>query len=127
MDRKFKPELQAKIMGEIRRHERRVLLLKTAGFAAFFVISTGVLVAAYFNLASALVQSGFWGFASLFFSDFSVAMGNFQDFAYSIIESFPVFSAAFLLGGVIAVIWSASHLIADISEVRSTRKLPLLA
>jgi len=73
----------------------------------------------YLNLMSALAQSGFLNFASLFFSDFGVAMANFQDFIFSTLESFPVFSVAFLLGGVIAVVWSAMHFMRDIAEVRT--------
>ncbi|HVO28972.1 MAG TPA: hypothetical protein VMT81_03250, partial [Candidatus Paceibacterota bacterium] len=78
-------------MLRIERHERRKLIAKTAGFGVLFAGSVSLLVAAYFNLVSAADQSGFFSFASLLFSDFSIAMANFQDFAYSIIESFPAF------------------------------------
>jgi hypothetical protein len=114
----FKRELQGKIMTRIARHERRVLILKTGSFAIIFAGSATFLVMAYFNLISALTQSGFFSFASLFFSDFGASMANFQDYAFSILESFPVFSAAFLVGGLIVVIWSATHLIADIGHIR---------
>jgi hypothetical protein len=119
----FKPELQQKIMTRIARRERRVLIAKTVGFGTLFVGSATFLVMAYFNLVTALAQSGFFSFASLFFSDFGAAMSNFQDFAFSILESFPVFSAAFLVGGLIVVIWSAAHLIDDISHIHHERLL----
>jgi len=45
-------------------------------------------------------------------------MANFQDFSLSVVESFPVFSAAFLVAGLIAVIWSAIHLAEDIAEIK---------
>lgn len=115
--------LEAKIMRRIKRYERRVLVVKTFGFGAFLAASATFVVVGYLNLVSALSQSGFLQFASLFFSDFNVAMANFQDFAFSIIESFPVFSAAFLLASVIAVIWSAMHFIGDIAQMRSHRGL----
>lgn len=110
-------------MQRIARRERRVLIIKTAGFGALFAGSTTFLVMAYFNLVSALTQSGFFSFASLFFSDFGAAMGNFQDYAFSILESFPVFSAAFLVSGLIVVIWSASHLIDDIMNIHHHERL----
>ena len=115
--------LERKIMGHIKRYERRVLILKTAGFGTLFVGSVSLLVVGYFNLVSAFAQSGFFNFASLFFSDFGAAMANFQDFAFSILESFPVFSVAFVVAGVIAVIWSAAHFIKDVWEVRATAGL----
>jgi hypothetical protein len=111
--------LQHKVMRRIEAAKRRALIIKTTGFGLLFAGSIAILVAAYLNLTAALVQSGFLNFASLFFSDFGVAMANFQDFAFSIVESFPVFSAAFLIAGVIAVIWSAAHFIEDISQMRA--------
>ena len=110
--------LEHKIMGRIKRYERRVLIAKTTGFGVLFVSSLALIYSAYFNFTSALAQSGFLNFVSLFFSDFTVAMANFQDFAFSILESFPVFSAAFALGGVIVAIWSAMHFIKDVLIVR---------
>src|SRR5665213_1733902 len=113
--------LDRKIMLKIERYERRVLIAKTAGFGTLFLGSLAFMVAAYLNLASALAQSGFLSFTSLFFSDFSVAITNFQDFAFSMLESFPVFSASFLIGGVIVAIWSAAHFMKDVTQVRSYR------
>lgn len=117
--------LDGRIMHRIRRYERRVLVAKTAAFGALFTASAAGVVFAYFNLMSSAAQSGFFDFVSLFFSDFGAAMANFQDFAFSILESFPVFSAAFLVAGVIAVIWSAAHLIDDIGQVRASGGLAL--
>ena len=111
--------LERKVMRRIARYERRRLFLKTAGFGLLFATSAAGVVMGYLNLMSALAQSGFLNFASLFFSDFGVAMANFQDFIFSTLESFPVFSVAFLLGGVIAVVWSAMHFMRDIAEVRT--------
>jgi uncharacterized membrane protein len=122
----FKPELQAKIMEEIRRHEQRILVLKTSAFGASLILSFGLLVVAYLNLATAAVQSGFLEFVSLFFSDFSVAVANFQDFAFSLLESFPVFSTALVVVGIILVVWSAVHFIDDIAAVRAHKHMALL-
>jgi fatty-acid desaturase len=118
--------LGRKIMRKIERYERRVLIAKTAGFGVLFIASLAFLVGAYLNLATALTQSGFLNFTSLFFSDFSAAMANFQDFAFSMLESFPVFSAAFVLGGVIVAIWSAVHFINDISHMRGYKPMATL-
>src|ERR1700722_20075311 len=117
--------LQGKVMRRIERYERRVLIAKTVGFGTLFAASAGLVVVGYFNLMSAFAQSGFLNFASLFFSDFGAATANFQDFVFSTLESFPVFSVAFLLGGVIAVIWSAVHFINDVAQVRAHRDLAM--
>ena len=115
--------LDGKIMRRVRGYERRVLIAKTVGFGALLSASIGAVVVAYLNLTAALTQSGFLQFISLFFSDFNVAMANFQDLTFSILESFPVFSAAFLVAGLIVVIWSAMHFVDDVSQVRTHRGL----
>jgi hypothetical protein len=114
--------LERKIGRRIKHLERRKLILQALTFGAILVGSSTVLVYAYLNLMAAFLQSGFLDVASLFFSDFSMAMANFQDFFFSIIESFPVFSAAFVVAGAIAVVWSAAHFIEDIAEIRDFRK-----
>ncbi len=93
-------------------------MFKVLGFGFLFLTSLSLIIVGSINLLSALAQSGFFSFASLFFSDFSDAVANFQDFAYSIIESFPVFSAAFFFAGVGFSLWSASHLLEDVSRLR---------
>jgi hypothetical protein len=117
--------LHGRILRRVERARRRALVVKTTIFGLIFAGSASLVVVGYLNLMSAFAQSGFLNFASLFFSDFSVAMANFQDFMFSTLESFPVFSAAFLLGGVIAVIWSAAHFINDVREVRAHGNLAI--
>jgi hypothetical protein len=123
MDELRKTELQQSIMLKIHRYQRRVLIAKTAGFGALCAASLSFIVLGYFNLMSSLAQSGFFQFASLFFSDFSSAAANFQDFAFSIVESFPVFSAALILGAIVATIWSAGNFIEDFSYLRSQNSI----
>lgn len=117
--------LHHKVMLKIHRYERRKLIVKTTSFGVLFVGSISLLVVGYLNLMSAFAQSGFFNFASLFFSDFGSATANFQDFVFSTLESFPVFSVAFVLGGVIAVIWSASHFVQDVLEMRAHHGLAI--
>jgi hypothetical protein len=117
--------LHGKVMRRVKRYERRVLIVKTTGFGVLFIASGAGVIVAYVNLMSAAAQSGFFDFASLFFSDFNTAMSNFQDFSFSMLESFPVFSAAFLLVGVIAVVWSAVHFVDDIGQVRANGEIAM--
>lgn len=116
-------ELHGKIMRRVARIKRRTLFIKTIGFGMLFVGSAALVAAGYLNLMSAFAQSGFLDFISLLFTDFGAATANFQDFVFSTLESFPVFSASFLVGGMIAVIWSAAHFIDDISEMRAVRNM----
>ena len=113
--------LTEKVLLAIGRRERRVLGFKIAASACVFGVSVGVAVAGYVNLVAALSQSGFFAIASLMFSDFGAMVANFPDFAFSIMESFPIFTAALLLGGVLFAIWSLAALIDEASLFRAVR------
>src|ERR1700722_5550504 len=113
--------LTEKVLLTIGRRERRVLGIKIAASAGVFGVSVGVAVAGYVNLVAALSQSGFFAIASLMFSDFGAMAANFPDFALSIMDSFPIFTAALLLSGVLFAIWSMAALIDEASLFRAGR------
>jgi hypothetical protein len=48
-------------------------------------------------------------------------VANFPDFAFSIMESFPIFTTALLLAGVMFAIWSMVALIDEASLFRHGR------
>ncbi len=113
--------LTERILLRIERHERRVLGFKIAASACAFGVSVGVAVAGYINLVASLSQSGFFQIFSLMFSDFSSMAANFPDFAISLTESFPIFTTALLLAGVMFAIWSMAALIDEASVMRTGR------
>ena len=113
--------LTEKILLRISEHERRVLAIKIAVSACVFGASVGVAVEGYINMVANLSHSGFFQLSSLMFSNFSSMAANFPDFALSITESFPVFTAALLLSGVMFAIWSMAALIDETSHFRNIR------
>jgi len=115
--------LTEKILFRIGRRERRIVGIKIAASACAFGVSVGIAVAGYVNLMASLSQSGFFEIFSLAFSDFSSIAANFPDFALSIMESFPIFTTALLLAGVMFAIWSMAALIDEASVMRTGRFL----
>ncbi len=115
--------LTQKIMLRISRRERRILGVKIAASACAFCVSAGIAVAGYINLMANLAQSGFFTITSLAFSDFSSVAANFPDFLLSIAESFPVFTAAVLLSGILFSLWSMAALIDEAALFRAERSL----
>ncbi len=113
--------LGQRILGAIARRERRILAVKTAVAAALCAGSFWVAVLGYADLMGGFAKSGFLTLASLLFSDFSVVAANLPDFLLSMIESFPIFSAATLLGGVTFAIWSIGLLINDAARMHRRR------
>jgi hypothetical protein len=115
--------LTEKILLRISKRERRLLGAKIAVSASIFGVSVGVAIAGFMSLVASLSQSGFFQIGSLLFSDFSSMAANFPDFAFSMVESFPVFTAALLLTGVMLAIWSMAALIDEASLMRTNRFL----
>ena len=113
--------LTEKILSRISRRERNVLGVKIAVSACVFGASVGVAVAGYINLVASLSRSGFFQIFSLIFSDFSSMAANFPDFAFSVMESFPIFTTALLLAGVMFAIWSMAALIDEASLFQNWR------
>lgn len=111
-------DLTRKILLRIDREERRRFLIKTVAFGTVLAGSIAVVVMGTMSMASDLARSGFLSFASLFFSDFSVAMTSFSDFMFSLVASFPVFSATIFLSGVFVAVWSAAGFIDEIMLTR---------
>jgi hypothetical protein len=55
------------------------------------------------------------------FSDFSAMVANFPDFIFSVVETFPVFTVALLLSGVLFAVWSMAALIDEASLFHHAR------
>ena len=106
-------DLTRKTLLAIARYERRVLVAKTVGLGVMFAVSVGIVVRELAATGAQLGQSGFFQFASLFFSDFGMATHNVPDILFSMLESFPIFSAGLAIGGLMVAIWSFVGFIDD--------------
>jgi len=62
--------------------------------------SAGALVFVLINFGSELLKSDFWNLARLVFSDTAVVAGNWKDFLFSLLETFPAAHAALILAPV---------------------------
>jgi hypothetical protein len=117
--------LTEKVLSRISKRERKILGTKIAISACVFGVSAGVAIAGYLDLVTSLSRSGFFQLISLMFSDFSSVVANFPDFAFSVMESFPVFTIVFLLSGLLFAIWSMAALIDEALLFRARRSLAL--
>lgn len=59
--------------------------------------SAGALVFTLINFGSELLKSDFWNLMKLVFSDTAVVAGNWKDFLFSLLETFPAVHAALIL------------------------------
>ncbi|MFA7208825.1 MAG: hypothetical protein WC120_00920 [Parcubacteria group bacterium] len=81
---------------------RRKLLFSRLGLGA----STAVFLAAISTYGNAILQSEFWSMLSLAASDMWVVAQNWQDFAYSLMETFPTVSVVAILAPVMTLLFS---------------------
>ena len=109
------------ILIRIERREQRVLVAKIVATVCMFGASLVVIWAGFGDFRASLGQSGFLQFGSLLFSDFSLTVANLPEYLLSMIEAFPVFSAAATLGGATFAIWSAAAMFDEFSAVERRR------
>ncbi len=106
-------DLARKTLLAIVRRERRKLAAKLIALGAMFAASLAIAVSELTAAGVQLGQSGFFQFASLFFSDFWVAARNLPDILLSLLESFPALSAGLAMAGFVVALLSFSGLLED--------------
>lgn len=114
-------DLKRRVMVRVGREERRRLALAALGFGAALMGSVALAVTGYFEVAGEAARSGFSAYASLAFSDFRAAAANFSDFAFSLVESFPVSSGILFSSGVFVAFWSAARFVNKMICMRDHR------
>ncbi len=115
--------LEQRILSAVLRHERRVLYAKMTGFALALVASASVLALRGVAFGHELSDSGFLSLVSLFFSVFSSAAGDIRDLGLSIVESFPIFSAAIVLASFTVFLSSLAAIFDEARYLGSHRSL----
>ena len=89
----LKKAILRKIELERKRKAERKLFLANSGL----VVSLGVFLGMISSYGQSFVQSDFWQFIKLLFSDARIVSGNWKEFAFSLVETFPLISVIFIL------------------------------
>ena len=76
--------------------ERKIKNNLFLSYISMFVSAIAFISTSLF-FGSAILQSEFWNIASLVRSDILTVAGNWKDFAYSLLETFPVINALAIL------------------------------
>lgn len=83
---------------------KRELMISRFGLAGSLV----AFLVAIFTLGGAILQSEFFSIISLIFSDLTVVAVHWQEFIYSMAESFPTIGVVAILIPVLTAFWSLS-------------------
>ena len=103
------PNLEKLILAKIASRQKFVLKRKLAMIYAGFLAASGIFVWAILTLGKAFVQSDFWTLAKLLFSDTSLIIENLNNFAFSLMETLPIFGIIAMLVPVFILFMLASE------------------
>lgn len=82
-------DLAEQIVVRLRREERKRDIFYLSLMTSLSVLSAGGFLLMVSYLYQALLQSGFFRFGNLLFTDTTVVLSYISDFTYSLIESLP--------------------------------------
>src|SRR3989344_3162636 len=100
--------LYKNILARIGREKVRAARIRLAGLAGLAIISASALIPAYQYAAEEFYQSGFSQYLSVAFSDSSVALIYWKEFALTLAESAPVLGAIILLSVIFTLLGSVT-------------------
>ncbi len=89
--------LEALIMQKI-GFQRAKIVRRNLIFSYLGLAGSGLaILGAVFNFGGPVLESEFWNLIRLLFSDLAIVAGNWGDFLYSLLETFPVINAIAIL------------------------------
>lgn len=111
------PELFEKIVSRIQKEKRLASARqKIFIFSAGLFWSLVAFIPSYQIVRAELMQSGFFQFFSLIFSDLSVVVVYWQSFAFTLMESLPIMSLLAFFLVLFILFESAKHLTKNIKS-----------
>jgi hypothetical protein len=110
--------LEKRILKGIALRNKLALRRKLAFIYAGLTASTGAFVWTIFTLGKALLQSEFWTLAKLIFSDTGLVLQNWGDFAYSLLETLPIFGIIAILIPIFALFMLGSAYFKTVTPTR---------
>lgn len=90
-------DLLGRVVARLAREKRINSFRRLLFFSFSSAVSLAGIILLFRSVASSLLESGFWRFFSLLFSDFSVVMANWQNFFGSLLESLPIINLILVL------------------------------
>ncbi|MBP7061056.1 MAG: hypothetical protein KBA91_03715 [Candidatus Moranbacteria bacterium] len=120
VDQEPAPTLRSRILVSLKEEQLHRLARRRLISFSGLGVSISVFAVGAVQYGGALFQSDFWHIFSLLFSDMSVVLLSFQDFAYSLLETLPAVPLFALLAPLALFFWSAGFLL-SLSERPSTK------
>lgn len=113
-----------KVMDRIDKEEKIIKIRRrVVVFAVSVAVSAAALVPAWQQVYLGFIESGFFHFFSLLFSDAAIVMIYWRSFLLSLLEALPVMSLIVFSAVVLVFLESLKSLIKDLKIILSTKEL----
>ena len=106
---KLPTELSSHIISHIRAREQRREKTRAFTFAFVALAALAATISAFENVATKAAASGFTGYASLLFSDWSAITRIWNVFALSLAETAPLFAISISAATLFVFVWSTAE------------------
>ena len=100
------PKLEFLILQKIEIRAQKEARQKVVSSYIYMFGSVCLLVYSGLVFGQEILQSEFWSIASLLFSDLKIVLVNWQEFSYSLLETFPTISVVAILAPIGFLLWS---------------------
>lgn len=98
--------LSGRIFACIEKEKDRTVRRKLIVSRFSLGVSAILFVASIFSFGQTILQSEFWNILTLAFSDMQVIAQNWQEFAFSLLETFPIVSMVAVLTPIMVLMFS---------------------
>ena len=98
--------LSGRIFARIEAEKDRTIRMKLMVSRLGLGVSVVLFVVSIFSFGQTILQSEFWNILTLAFSDMVVIAQNWQEFGYSLLETFPTVSVVAVLTPVMVLMFS---------------------
>lgn len=117
--------LLGKILIRIQKEKQKMHIRKLVIFSLFSSLSAAAVIPAFRYAQAGFLQSGFWHYFKLIFSDFGTIAGFWQNYALSLLETLPVFGLIIFLSSLLLFINLIKLLAGEIGGYKSLRQFKI--
>lgn len=104
-------DFRSRVLVRLGQEQARILSRRRRFSLVGLMFSLSILAVGMLQYGAPLLQSDFWAFSSLLFSDWQALAPSLQDFVFSLLETLPVGPLFALLAPLSLFLWSVSWLL----------------
>lgn len=117
--------LLEKILSRIQKERQKAHIRRLVIFSLFSSLSAVAVIPAFRYAQVGFLESGFWHYFKLIFSDFGAIAGVWQNYVLSLLEALPVVGLIIFLSSLLLFINLIKLLVGEIGNYNSLKQLKI--